>query len=509
MCGIAGFAGVHKKYRTVLSLGLGLGVDTRGGHGAGYVSITPKKGAVHIGRKLEKWETATDEFIADICGEITLIHARFATCGQRTLDEVHPFAIQREEKTVLWGCHNGMIDDAFESAKDHGREISVDSMEVLNLVADREYEKISKLKGYGTLAWIEAVDISRIRLVKMTEQADLCIAKLARDKGYVFGSTHFIINKGLDTANTLFAGDDKLEVDCTYKLDTGMVYTVGTEGVYETHAPRITLAKREYKNHVFYSYGRSADGRFNGKSYGGSWGWDFDDEDTLTTRTLKGGSFWDRDQSSKSQNDNKKNDEKKDDNVILSQDEEDWMKEEEEREERERKEEEFDMVIDILIEDKDVTKCLDQGMFFALEEYLAKEYELEQDDINAFIAYMRKDKELQTRSRKKVLSDAEEKDLDLSDLDLAQCPKCGSYVHYNGVICTSCNYMKQSCPDCGAVYLWNARKQTCGGCFHGYKDKKKIGEDKKNDRSDRRVDKTNDATSSMPDWREIAKKIVI
>lgn len=226
MCGISGYIG-HFDAQTRLALvaGMACGIDKRGSHGAGYVSVD-SEGKVAYGRRLGYWATAKPKFFyAAASGIATIQHARFATCGKRTVNEVHPFAIDRNGRTVLWGVHNGVLYTADESAKRHGRKPhAVDSVEALQLVADRKYDAVEDISGYGTLAWIENDNRQTVRLVKMTGSADLEIGLLtAKDGtvGYAFASTYAILKDAAELAGCTVAN--------TYTLNTGTVYDLSAE----------------------------------------------------------------------------------------------------------------------------------------------------------------------------------------------------------------------------------------------------------------------------------------
>src|SRR5579859_143434 len=129
MCGLAGIAGItNRNTRERLIWTLGMGIDERGGHAAGFVSVRETK--VVQGRREGFWISAPDKFIERAAiGQTVLMHARYATCGKGGRHEAHPFEIVRNGRPVLWGAHNGVIWDAEESAMFHNRPYDVDSRE--------------------------------------------------------------------------------------------------------------------------------------------------------------------------------------------------------------------------------------------------------------------------------------------------------------------------------------------------------------------------------------------
>src|ERR1019366_6792808 len=162
------YVNVAPDKRLALALALGAGVDTRAGHAAGYVAVHGK--AVRYARKVGTWSTtkkgagASARFVRGAAGDLAIIHGRYATCGDaNSLLQAHPFAVQRNGRTALWGAHNGMIEGAHESAAAHGRTCDVDSREAFELLADGNVKDLAQLPGYGTLAWLDGTLRDRVR----------------------------------------------------------------------------------------------------------------------------------------------------------------------------------------------------------------------------------------------------------------------------------------------------------------------------------------------------------
>ncbi len=227
MCGLSGFIGVPKAQAWGLVYGLGAGIDTRGGHASGYVSVKDTK--VRLNKKLGEWSEASRKFIRHAAkSDILMMHARWATCGiQDSIDHAHPFEIVRNDATVLYGCHNGMIwDGAEESAKKHGREYTVDSREVFELLADEEYDVIRDLDGYGVLTWYEPGS-DHIKMVRLSENSEISVCSLKRG-GLVWASTDEILYDALDLAC--------LKKKVHFNLpNIGMVYKFKADNVWESN----------------------------------------------------------------------------------------------------------------------------------------------------------------------------------------------------------------------------------------------------------------------------------
>ncbi len=234
MCGLSGFIGVPKAQAWGLVYGLGAGIDMRGGHAAGYVSV--RNSELRINKKIGEWSDASRKFIRGAAkGDMCMMHARFATCGIRdSVDHAHPFEIRRNDETILYGAHNGVIyDGAEESAKLNGRTYTVDSREVFELLADGEFEAIRNLQGYGVLTWIEP-GADHVKMVRLSQNSDIEVCKL-RAGGIVWASTSRILHEALDIAG--------LRATTNYVLPKiGMVYELRANGVQETHADDLRVS---------------------------------------------------------------------------------------------------------------------------------------------------------------------------------------------------------------------------------------------------------------------------
>lgn len=232
MCGLSGFVGIaDRDTRESLALVLGDGIDTRGGHAAGYITLDG--GKPRIGRKLGNWLSAKDAWLRRACdGHTTMMHARFATHGANTIANAHPFAIQRNSRSVLWGAHNGVIYDANDSAKLNNRPFSVDSRELFELLADNLVEDISKLSGYGVITWVEADTSDVVYLSRLTDSGDIHIVETTCG-GLVWGSTERIVDEALD-----FAG---LQEKHFFNVATGTVYAIRQDGLYATKRDKVTV----------------------------------------------------------------------------------------------------------------------------------------------------------------------------------------------------------------------------------------------------------------------------
>jgi hypothetical protein len=238
MCGLSGYIGLSSSTedKLMLILGLGDGIDNRGGHACGYAAIA-EDGDFRYARKSGTWIRSRVRFVEGAAGHICMMHARWATCGNREDPmNAHPFAIRRGGRVVMWGAHNGMVPDAFASAKAHGREVAVDSQEIFELLADKDYEGIRSLAGYGVATWIDTDHRDRVHLCRLSSNSDICVVSV-KGGGLVWASTWKILKDALAVAD--------LEVEREFKIDEiGRVYRLSADGVRKTKLGDIKVGYR-------------------------------------------------------------------------------------------------------------------------------------------------------------------------------------------------------------------------------------------------------------------------
>lgn len=247
MCGVGGWTGlghISAELRYDLAEALGIGLDKRGGHAAGAV-VVPEEGPPRLMRKLGTFGAARGRFIRAVsAGHSVMMHTRYATTGKRDeVENAHPFAVKRktldgEEKTVLYGCHNGMIHGAWDSAKKNGREYTVDSREFFELLADQAYETIRALSGYGVVTFIRPEDRA-VRVLRLTRNSDFHAVNLVGG-GVVWASTPEILKDALEYVK--LTQDAVLSVSKAEDATIGRVFRLsGTEAV-ETKLDNIQLS---------------------------------------------------------------------------------------------------------------------------------------------------------------------------------------------------------------------------------------------------------------------------
>jgi hypothetical protein len=233
-----------------------------------------EEGKIDRGRTTGAWMEANPKWLHECVtkSKTILMHSRYATCRNTGVSDAHPFRIVRDGKTVLWGMHNGMIHSAEKSAKAHGRDYTVDSVELLELIADGAWDEIEDLEGYGTVCWIRADDPHRINLCRMTASADLAAARvkdpsLPLDKfgwnGVVFASTKDIIKQASGVASVELAEDP-------WELDSHNVYYVNHKGEFYITDKKISIKSASRSTTSYHSYGGHSYGGINTDTWHGS-----------------------------------------------------------------------------------------------------------------------------------------------------------------------------------------------------------------------------------------------
>lgn len=226
ICGISGFVGKNLDLETKIYLtwALGIGIDERGGHAAGSVSYGGNRhphNRLRVSKKLGHWATASDNLLHSTAdSDICMQHARWKTCGSGTIEEAHPFVIKRPWDT-MYGMHNGVVYNAWQSAKQRDRKIKVDSEEIFNLLADEDIKGINDLDGYGVITYMEKSDPTIVNLIRLSSHSDISVVKTVTGN-IVWASTKKIIEDALELVN--------LKIECEYDIsEIGRKYTISVD----------------------------------------------------------------------------------------------------------------------------------------------------------------------------------------------------------------------------------------------------------------------------------------
>lgn len=220
MCGILGNQWTRPDRRTQLFISaIGVLMEDRGRHSAGI--WTPTWG-------VRKWTGAfSDGMNAHaLRGTASCIgHCRFATVGDPTVANAHPFVYKH-----ITGIHNGGVANWRELNKQYDRKFEVDSQHIFANIADNE--PLTELNAWGAVAYIDSNAPGRIYLFR-SGSTSLHVKQVYLKSGDLLGAAFASEDDALE-ASLKIAGfrDSKwitIEEHVLHYIEGGKVFKTDTK----------------------------------------------------------------------------------------------------------------------------------------------------------------------------------------------------------------------------------------------------------------------------------------
>lgn len=188
MCGIHGIikASKFKEGQKIYDPNFGKGERDfiQSGFVAGSLRGMDSSGIFQLDKKLQPFmhklpimgpifieDKGSRQFINDVSSSpLTLCHVRAATEGKVSLNNAHPFMVERDDGTSLIGVHNGTLSNWRSKAGRHAVDFSVDSEWALSHIADEGADAFEAFEGAYSFVWWDEKNPTRLMFARNKER---------------------------------------------------------------------------------------------------------------------------------------------------------------------------------------------------------------------------------------------------------------------------------------------------------------------------------------------------
>lgn len=147
-----------------------------------YIHKLPIMGPIFIEDKVSR------QFINDTANSpITLCHVRAATEGKVSLNNAHPFMVERDDGTSLIGVHNGTLSNWRYKAGKEASNFSVDSEWALAHIADEGADSFEDFDGAYSFVWWDEKQPTRVMFARNKDRP-MMFLRTKNKKSVLFAS---------------------------------------------------------------------------------------------------------------------------------------------------------------------------------------------------------------------------------------------------------------------------------------------------------------------------------